>query len=235
MLRRSSTLTLLVLAGCATANPTTDRSTHLFSEAPAPRSTCRVHFSPSPLPGVAVLSDSAALATAVADFAQRFPVRDGRMRALFSLGYDAEGRVQRLRMLEWYLPQGQDAAFTEMVRRHLTPPAGSPASVRLHFQPGEESLVAVGYSEQCPPESRTSFRLFVPAGMELSRQQNLRVRLRVTEQGQVQNLTLLSGTGDDRIDRWVVQALERYQFNPGLIDGQPVAMDHEETVRVVSR
>jgi outer membrane biosynthesis protein TonB len=59
--------------------------------------------------------------------------------------------------------------------------------------------------------------------------------MRITEQGQVQNLALMNGTGDDRLDRWVVQSLERYQFHPALIDGHPVAMDHEETVRILSR
>ncbi len=53
--------------------------------------------------------------------------------------------------------------------------------------------------------------------------------------GRMQSLTLLRGTGDTEVDRWVYDTLLRRSFNPGLVDGVAVAMDHTQHVRIRAR
>ena len=53
--------------------------------------------------------------------------------------------------------------------------------------------------------------------------------------GRVRGLQLLRRTGDAELDRWVEDNLARRTFQPGLIDGVPVVMENEETVRIRAR
>jgi TonB family protein len=229
-------LPLLLLGACSAAVVSGgDRSALLLSDRPAPRASCHILYQPQPLPSLSQLADSAALVRDLADFARRYPLRDGSSRALYSVTYTADGRVERLNSLDYWLPEGQADAFTALVRRHLRPRLSAGGSVRLLLQPGGDDPVRIGRSERCPPESRTSFRVVAPAIVQLQRPQPVRVRMHVDAQGRVLGTDLLSSSGDAELDRWVRQTLQRYQFAPGLIDGVAVEMPHEETVRIAAR
>lgn len=225
---------LILLAGCSSAIAGADRSV-LLSDKPPARPTCHILWQPAPLPSLSQLADSAALTAALSHFAERNPLREGSSRALYSLAFDASGRVERLKAIDYWLPQGQEEAFTALVRQHLRPEIDLPASMRLLVQPDSEPMVKIGRSERCPPQSGTSFRLFAPALSQLQRPQPLRVRIHVDEKGRVRGIQLLSSSGDAELDRWVTDTLQRYEFSPGLIDGVPTAMDHEQNIQIQAR
>jgi TonB family protein len=236
MRRTLSILSLLLLSACSAAVATGgDRSALLLSDRPAPRASCHILYQPQPLPSLSQLADSAALVRDLADFAQRHPLRDGSSRALYSVSYTADGRIERLHALDYWLPQGQADAFTSLVRRHLRPQLSTGGSIRILLQPVGDEPVRIGRSERCPPESRTTFRLRAPALAQQQRPQPVRVRMHVDAQGRVLATDLLSSSGNAELDRWVRQTLQRYQFAPGLIDGTAVEMAHEETVRIAAR
>lgn len=86
-MRSLSIVTILLLSACSTATVGMDRSIHLLSDRPAPRSGCRVVFQPHPLPSLSQLADSAALLSAVADYAARHPLSEGSIRALYSMAF----------------------------------------------------------------------------------------------------------------------------------------------------
>jgi TonB family protein len=143
--------------------------------------------------------------------------------------------VERLKAIDYWLPQGQEQAFAALVRPHLRPQPGGPTNLRLRVQPGSTPMLQVGRSELCPPESRTQFRLTAPATAQLQKPQPVRARIHVDAQGQAQSIQVLSSSGDRELDRWVTEILQRHTFSPGLIDGTPVAMDYEETVQISAR
>jgi TonB family protein len=230
----SAALAVLYTA-CSAATGTVDRSAALFTDEPAPRATCRILYQPSSLPAVSQLADSAELVAAVTEYAEQHPLSDGELRALYSVGFDDTGRVTRLQPIDYWLPEGEDNAFTLLVRQHLRPQMRESGSVRLLVKPGSDPAVRVGRSERCPPETRTSFKLTAPAVVQLQRPQPMRVSLQVSDKGDVVGREVLSSSGDAELDRWVMQELEHYQFAPGMIDGIAAAMDHEETVQIQAR
>lgn len=233
-------LALLGLAACSAATArsalTADRSV-LLIDRPAPREGCRIVLTPNPLPSVAQLADSAQLAAALSRFARQNPIRDGRMHALYSVAFGADGRLAHLKSIDYLLPQGKDAAVEQLVRQHFSRPASGPWSVRLRVEAGGdgEPSFRVGRSEYCPPASRTRFKLVAPIAAQLQRPQPVRLRLLVSGEGRVRSSEILSSSGDAELDRWVRDHLERYQFSPALLDGFPVEREHEETVQIQAR
>jgi TonB family protein len=225
----------VLFAACSAVTATVDRSALLFTNEPPPRPGCKIIYQPGALPALSQLADSAALITAVTQYAEEHPLNDGELRAVYSVGFDASGRVQRVKPIDYWLPQGEADAFTQLVRRHLRPQLRESGSVRLLLEPGSDPVARVGRSERCPPVSGSTFHLTAPAVVQLEKPRPMRVRLRVSERGDVVGQNVLSSSGNEELDRWVVGILERYEFAPGLIDGEAVAMDHEETVQIQTR
>ena len=62
--------------------------------------------------------------------------------------------------------------------------------------------------------------------------QPVRLQVQVDEQGRVRDIVVRSSSGSADLDRWVVDNVQRRQFTPGLVDGVPVAMAHDETVQI---
>ena len=192
-------------------------------------------FRPDPLPSVDQLADSAALVAAVTRYAENNPLRDGELRALYSVVFGLDGRLERLHALDYWLPQGEADGFAALVRETIRRQSAGPLSVRLLVRPGAERVVQVGRSERCAPRSLTRFRLTAPAAMPVERPSPIRVRVHVGAEGRVQGLQMLSGSGSDDLDRWVQRTLQSYEFEPGLLDEVPVAMTVEETVQIEYR
>ena len=232
---RAGMLRALIVCGAlvaaAPAHAQRARDPRLLSERPAPRNGCVVSPRPDPLPSFAQLADSATLATTMGDFARKYPIRDGKMFGVYSVAFAADGSVERAAAVDYFLPQGLEPEFTAMVRHALRPQhAGKPWSVRVRIEPGDETGFRVGRSETCEPVSRTRFELTAPALYNLQRPVPMRVQVNVGTEGQIQAINILRPSGDRELDRWVEETLMRASFQPGLIDGIPVAMTHEETV-----
>lgn len=237
-MQRSAPILLLLLSACAAAGSITasaDRTALLLTDKPPPREGCRIVYEPNPLPSVSEIADSAALAAAVSSFAQRHPLRDGSMRALYSVQFDASGRVNRLAPIDYWLPQGQAEVFASLVRQNLRRQTRGPLSLRLWVEPTATSILRVGRSEQCPPEARTRFKLTAPAAFPIDRPRAVRVRVFVDANGRARGTELASSSGSAELDRWVMETLQRHEFTPALLDGVPVAMEYTETVQIQSR
>lgn len=235
---RWTPILLLSLSACAAANPITagvNRPALLLTDKPPPREGCRIVHEPSPLPSLGEVADSAALAAAVSSFAQRHPLRDGSMRALYSLQFDASGRVNQLAAIDYWLPQGQAETFAALVRQHLRRQAGGPFSIRLRIEPTAAPMFRMGRSELCPPEARTRFKLTAPAAFPLDRPQPVRVRVLVDAKGRVRGTNVVSSSGSAELDRWVMESLQRHEFTPALLDGVPVEMEYTEMVQIQAR
>lgn len=225
------------LAGAATsADAQRDRASVLLSDKPAPRDGCRIVPQPGRLPSIAQLADSAALATALAKFAADHPVRDGKVFALYSVAFASDGSVERVAPVEYWLPQGEEPNLTSLVRSSLTRQRpGRPWSVRVRVEPAAETVFRVGRSEVCPPRSTTRFDLTAPVLAQQQAPPAIRVNLQVSHEGRIRSLTLLRGTGDAELDRWVHDNLLQRSFTPGLLDGIATAMEHQEDVRIRAR
>ncbi|HEX9940140.1 MAG TPA: energy transducer TonB [Longimicrobium sp.] len=212
------------------------RAEQLLSDRPAPRQGCNVATTPGQLPALSQLADSAALAAAVAEFATRLPLREGNMFALYSVAFNASGAVERVKDLEYLLPQGKAAEFEELLRQHLRPQArGRSFSVRVRIEPGGNPVFRVGRSEICEPQLSARFRVSSPSLEGTRRPTPIRVRVVVAPDGTVTDTQLLRGSGSDGLDRWVLDALREFPFQPGLVDGVAVEMEREEVVRLNSR
>lgn len=225
-------LAVLLLAASAGVAQAQSRADRLLSDKPAPRRGCRILATPNPLPSVAQLADSARLAQAMTAYAREFPVRDGSVFGVYSLSFDASGALERIVPVDYWLPQERVATFQQLIREAALPQQRGAFSVRLRVVPGEQPSFRVGYSEVCPPDSRMSFSLTAPALALIREPQPVRLKMFVGEDGRLVNLSVATSSGDPEIDRWVEATVLRYQFAPGLVDGTPVAMEHEQMVRV---
>lgn len=224
------------LAFAAPADAQRARDPQLLSDKPAPRDGCTTARQPGTLPAVGVLADSAALALSMSKFAQDYPIRDGKLTALYSIAFAADGSVERVVPIDYWLPQGEEPQFTALVRQSIRPQrAGSPWSVRLRVDPAAETVFRVGRSEVCQPRSRTRFELNAPVMAGLQAPAPIRIRAVVGTQGEIRSLQLLRSSGDAELDRWVHDSLLSRRYEPGLIDGVPVMMQREDDVRVRAR
>lgn len=233
---RASFVTLA--AALATALPAaaqSSRADQLLSDRPPPRRGCEIARDPHTLPTVAQLADSAALAGAVAAYAARYPISGGQsMFALFSITYGDHGVVERVRPIDYLLPSQHEAELTAVVRQALAQQRGA-FTLRLRVEPGGQRVLRVGRSERCPPASNTSFSLVSPVADPREVVQQITVRALIGPDGFARGIQLLRGTGNNQLDRWVQESLARRRYQPGLIDGQPVEMEHEESIRIRSR
>lgn len=221
------------LAFAAPAAAQRARDPQLLSDKPAPREGCTTVRQPGTLPTVAALADSAALAQSMAKFAQDFPVRDGKLTALYSVAFAADGSVERVVPIDYWLPQGEEPQLTALVRQSIRPQRpGSPWSVRLRVDPAAETVFRVGRSEVCQPRSTTRFELVTAAIDQQQAPPPMRVRVIVGTQGEIRSLEVVRSSGERELDRWVHDSLLRRRFQPGLVDGVPVIMERDEDVRL---
>lgn len=233
---RHAILAAAVLLATASEASAQDRETRLLSNRPAPRRTCSIVQTPRPLPALAELADSVQLATDVAAFARQWSI--GALDTtfvLFSLAYGEGGRLERSAVIEGPLPRGQAEALTELVRRSLRHQARGGWSVRLRIAVAPSPGFRIGNSERCPPEGRFRLTSNASAFGSRSRPQPVRVRAWITPEGAVGSIDIISSSGNRDLDHWVREALARYRFGPGLLDGVPVAMEHEQTVQMRAR
>jgi TonB family protein len=187
-----------------------------------------------PLPSVGVLAESAALKQAVDAFAQKYPLREGKMFAVYTVAFGAHGQVARVSAVDWFLPREREQELTGLVRQPVrAQPAGQPWSVRLRVEPGAEPALRVGRFEVCTARSTSRFELLTQA-MEASTTAPLPVRVRVAVRvsGEITAIQILRSSGDRQLDRWVEQSLLRRRYRPELIDGVAVPVEREEEMRI---
>lgn len=209
------------------------RDPQLLSDRPAPREGCAIVRQPGTLPTPAALADSAALARSLAKFAEDYPVRDGKMYAVYSVAFAANGSVERVAPIDYFLPQGREPELNALVRQAIR--AQRPAnswSLRLRVEPASEPVIRVGRSEVCAPRSTTRFELTHPALAQGTPPAPMRVRVYVGTEGRIRSIDVLRGSGDSELDRWVESTLLSRSFLPGLVDGVPVEMQRDEEVRI---
>lgn len=212
------------------------RAEQLLSDRPAPRDGCTIAREPRQLPALSQLADSAALAAAVSEFATRYPLREGAIFGLYSIAFNAEGAVERVKDLDYMMPQGRADEFESLLRQHLRAQRpGRSFSVRLRIQPAGNPVFRVGRSEVCEPLANTRFSVEAPSLEGGRRPTPIRVRALVDEDGNVGDVQIVRGSGSDELDRWVQDTLRRRRFQPGLVDGVRVPMEYEETVQFRSR
>jgi TonB family protein len=214
-----------------------DREARLLSSRPAPRGNCSIVSAPRPLPAVAELADSVQLAADVGSFARQYDIGEGdSVYVLFTLAYGEGGRLERIVPIEGRHPAGQAEVFTGIVQRTLRLQARGGWSVRLRIEVSGAPVFRIGNSERCPPDERVRFRLVSSAFASQQRRPGpVRLRAWVTPEGAVGSIDILSSSGNRELDEWVRNSFARYRFGPGLLDGIPVAMEHEQTVRVQAR
>ncbi len=231
--RPAALLACALALAAVPAHAQRSRDPQLLSDRPAPRDGCALSRNPGTLPALSTLADSAALARTLAEYAQRYPVRDGKLYAVYSVAFGQDGRVERLEPIDYWLPQGHDAELASRVRETLRAqrPA-NPWSLRLRVEPASEPAIRVGRSEVCQPRSTTRFELTYPALQPGTPPAPMRVRVDVSKEGRIHSIDLLRGSGDSELDRWVERTLLTRSFQPGLVDGVPVQMDREEEVRI---
>ncbi|HEX8272251.1 MAG TPA: TonB family protein [Longimicrobiaceae bacterium] len=235
---------LALLAACAgaaggsgsPAAPGLSREAVYLSPRPAPRENCGQAPVPMRLPALSELADSAALTAAIAAYAaqHRFDARRDSTYTLFSVAFGREGRVERVRGIEWWMPEGTVDPLAAIVSRHLKPQPGG-GSVRLRVRPDAQPIIRVGRSQVCRPGSAMSFRLVAPQLDPLSKPQPILLRIRVSTDGRVVGAQVLRSSGEEELDRWVRSNVERYQYAPGLVDGVPVEMEYQQTVQIAAR
>ena len=226
---------LAAALSATTAAAQNGRADQLLSDRPPTRRTCTIATTPRALPALAQLADSAALAAAVADYARKYPISGDRpMFALYSIAFGEHGAVERVKVIDYLLPREREEELAGIVRQALRPQQ-APFSVRLRMEPGAAQVFRVGRSERCPPESNLRFELTAPATAPTGTPPSITARTVVGPDGRVRGLQLLRRTGDVELDRWVEDNLARRTYQPGLIDGVPVVMENEETVRIRAR
>jgi hypothetical protein len=142
----AAALALVAVATPAAAQK--NRADVLLSDRPSPRPDCRVLDTPRHLPSVAELTDSTGLAQALAAYAAAHPISgEKKMFAVYSLGFNAQGQVERVQPIDYWLPQGYEADLTALVSAAVRPQrGGSPVNLRLRVEPAEQSVVRVGHS-----------------------------------------------------------------------------------------
>lgn len=143
------------------------------------------------------------------------------MFALYSVGFDRDGRLERLRAIDYFLPRGEENELEEIVRGALKTPQERDLTVRIRVEPAAQPVVRVGRSERCPPDPNIQFTVIATAALVAQHPSPIRIRAVVDSAGHVVGTQMLSPSGDQQVDEWVESELGRHQFLPALIDGIP--------------
>ena len=211
------------------------REAQLLSDRPAPRRSCQVVREPRTLPTVASLGDYAALLQQMEAFTRDHPTRgDSTPYAVYSVTV-RDGRVRTLRGIEYFLPAGRDGELAATLRDAMGASDLPDGTFRVRVDLGERPLVRVGRSERCPPELPTRFRVQSMAVLNGPAPRAVRVRMLVNADGQIMNVILLGNSGRPDFDRFLQESLRGRQIPPGLLDGEPVQMEHEQLIQFATR
>jgi hypothetical protein len=230
-------LAALLLVPAARAAGQRGRADQLLSDRPPPRHSCRIEHDPAPLPGLDPLADSATLAGRVSAYAQQYPISGDRpMFALYSIAFDGNGAVERVKSIDYFLPEGRADQLDQLVTGAIrTQRPGRPWSVRLRVEPGGAQPFRMGHSEYCPPELLMRFEVVTPANYPVQSPPPMRVRVTVGEEGHVRSFELLHGSGAPELDDWVRDHLVNGPWAPALLDGVPVIGEVELSLPIRSR
>ena len=229
----SAALPLLLLV-CASASAQGSRERDLLSTREAPRRSCRVLHEPRTLPTVSQLGDSAGIATQLGDYLRQHPITgDSTPYVLYSVSV-RDGQVQ-VRPIEYLLPEGGAQELTVLLRNAVDGSELPDGTFRLRADLGAETVLRVGRSERCPPEFETRFRIQSLAALTGSPPRPVRVRMMVGTDGRIMNVILLGTTGRPDYDRFLRENLLDRRIPPGIIDGQPMQMEHEQLIQFATR
>lgn len=230
-------LAALTLATAASAAGQRDRASQLLSDRPPPRHGCGIVHDPSPLPGLDQLADSATLAGQVSAYAAQYPISGGQpMFALYTIAFDGSGAVERVKSLDYFLPEGRAEQLAQLVQAAMrTQRPGRPWSVRLRVEPGAAQPLRVGRSEFCPPELLMRFSVQAPANFPVQSPPPMRVRVTVGDDGHVRSFEMLHGSGAPELDDWVQNNLVNGAWSPALLDGVAVIGDVELSLPIRTR
>lgn len=232
-----ASLCLAVASGVTSCGVKTSvsRDETLLSSRPAPREQCGIMWKPRTLPALSQLLDSTALRSGVSQVAMQRGMTDPTTFVTFSIGIDRDGMVERLEPIDWYAPDGWAYALQSVIREHMKKQPGGDYSVRLRIDGGDIPRIRLGRSELCRPQSRHSFEVRAPALNGPVRPDPVQLLVHVDSKGRIAGTRVLRSSGDAELDRWVEKHLQRATYAPALIDGVPVAMSYEQTVRFKSR
>lgn len=231
---------LLLLTGCpgAGVGPAASPAAASALEDPGPRrKECRPAPAPARLPALSALTDSAAFMRAVREFTERHHLSAGTdsTYVLYTVAFGPTGAVERVKDIRWWMPDGTVDELAGIVRKHLRRQPGGPWSVRMRVRPRQEPEVVLGRSEMCLPVSHTRFSVTAPAAFPVNRPLPMLMRIRVSPSGRVLSTQVLRSSGEEELDRWVRNLVERYEHAPGTLDGVPVDMEYEHTIQIQAR
>ncbi len=221
-------------AAVASAARGVDRPSVLLSNRPAPSPECRVDFTPSTLPAVSQLFDSARVMNRLADLKSDYSTADDSTYVLLSLSFDRSGALEDVHQVDYWAPPELIGEVERAVRESVAPQR-SELSARVRVQPLRETPLLVGRSELCPPRSGIRFQVTAGGIITPTTPPSVVVRVLVDEKGRVLSANLVSGTGDSELDRWVTDVILRHTYAPGLRDEKPVEMYIEERVDIRAR
>jgi TonB family protein len=115
----------------------------------------------------------------------------------------------------------------------LRPPAQSARfAFQVRVQAGANPAVRLERSVLCGPIKAQNFspppgvglRPFAPSPIPGARPEPVRAKVRISAEGAVTAVTILSSSGYPEIDREVVTRSKAQHYRPALLDGRPVAV-----------
>ena len=237
--RGPATLAPVILAAaCAWGGQAFDRSAVLLSAAPPPQGRSRgAASSPEALPPARTLVDSESVMRSL-----RAAPDEPTGTLLVSLRFDDQGRVLWARVLEGSLDRDRQQAIASLVAHSVRPQAAAPSwSVRLRVKADAAPELKVGRSELCLAAARPGPTIGIHRQIVVSRTAGSRedaavpppsslllprvprFQLHVDAAGKVLEARLQEGSGDDDVDTQFAQQIQKLEFQPTLLDGQPVS------------
>lgn len=232
---RPSALRPLVVALAAPVALAAQEPVEIITEVPGPGDReCAEAEEPDPLPPLAQLADSAALADAVAGIST--PEMERRY-ALYSLHYGEGGSLDWVARLRTNLPADARGGAVEALLPHLEreqPGEGWTVRLALTFGPAPRFLV--GRSRVCPAVRaedgirRTGIIVQRSSGpgipplppRELRTTRPYRLRVKVSPAGRALDVRVLRSSGTRFVDEEASDAAKAASYLPELHDGIPV-------------
>lgn len=206
------------------------RAAMLLTETASPRQRCRVVDGDSPLPAVATVIDTAAMR----EFLHQTGVVSDTGHLLFSLRFDASGRVTRAWIIDASVADSQWTRVQQSVASALLPqPPGPARALRLRIDFKPEPSYRLGKSEYCEaerivPQGAAGMRtLDRPGEKTLATAVTVvKYEVDVSAAGDVLAVRFASSV-DVNLEQAVRAMAMRQRWKPALDDGLPI----ESTVK----